>query len=62
MKPHGPVQAGIYCRISDDRDGGGLGVSRQERECIAMAANLGWAVADTYVDNDISAYSGKRRP
>lgn len=27
-----------------------------------MAADLGWAVAGEYVDNDVSAYSGKVRP
>ena len=27
-----------------------------------MAASLGWGVAGEYVDNDVSAYSGKRRP
>jgi hypothetical protein len=26
-------QAGIYCRISDDREGAGLGVARQEARC-----------------------------
>src|SRR5690606_26229780 len=27
-----------------------------------LAERLGWEVAEEYVDNDISAYSGKRRP
>ena len=27
-----------------------------------MAKDLGWTVAGEYVDNDISAYTGKRRP
>jgi site-specific DNA recombinase len=54
----------IYCRISRDRDGTGLGVERQEADCRALADRLGLTVgADSlYVDNDISAYSGKRRP
>ena len=54
--------AGIYVRISRDRAGAGLGVERQEQDCRALADQLGWAVVDFYSDNDISAYSGKRRP
>jgi site-specific DNA recombinase len=56
------IKAGIYCRISDDRGGEGLGVERQRQDCIALAGRLGWAVMDTYADNDLSAYSGKPRP
>ncbi|HZE00239.1 MAG TPA: recombinase family protein, partial [Pseudonocardiaceae bacterium] len=55
-------QAGIYCRISDDREGAGLGVARQEADCRERAASLGWSVVGLYVDNDLSAYSGKVRP
>jgi site-specific DNA recombinase len=52
----------LYCRISDDRAGGGLGVERQRKDCVRLAAKLGWRVIDTYTDNDISAYSGRLRP
>ncbi|WP_327413180.1 recombinase family protein [Streptomyces sp. NBC_01233] len=52
----------IYCRISDDREGRGAGVARQEEACRARAAKHGWAVAAVFVENDLSAYSGKRRP
>lgn len=52
----------IYCRISQDRDGAGLGVSRQEEDCRKLAADRGLNVARVFVDNDISAYSGKKRP
>lgn len=31
-------------------------------DCRRLAADRGWMVADEYVDNDVSAYSGKRRP
>lgn len=55
-------KAAIYCRISRDKEGGGLGVDRQEADCRDLADRLGWDVAALYVDNDISAYSGKRRP
>src|SRR4051794_12379321 len=52
----------IYVRISDDREGAGLGVARQEADCRQRAELLGWSVADVYVDNDLSAYSGRPRP
>lgn len=57
-----PVRAAIYCRISKDREGAGLGVQRQEQDCRDVARKLGWEVALVLVDNDISAYSGKVRP
>jgi len=58
------LQAGIYLRISQDRDGKAAGVERQEKECRALAERLGWEVPEgrVYCDNDISATSGKRRP
>ena len=52
----------VYARISQDRDGEGLGVKRQLGDCRADAARRGWTVAEEYVDDDISAYSGKLRP
>lgn len=55
-------KAAIYCRISDDREGTGLGVKRQESDCRTLAEKSGWEIFDIYVDNDISAYSGKKRP
>lgn len=54
--------AAVYVRISEDREGAGLGVKRQEADCRALAAQVGWGIADVYVDNDLSAYSGKPRP
>jgi len=57
-----PRAAAIYARISSDTEGSGLGVQRQVEDCQRLAATLGWAVADQYVDNDLSAYSGKTRP
>src|SRR3954447_23762852 len=56
------LPAAIYARISRDREGAGLGVERQEADCRALAKRLGWEVVAVYVDNDISAYSGKPRP
>ena len=56
------VSAAIYCRISRDGGGLGLGVIRQEELCRKLAAEKGWPVAEIYVDNDLSAYSGAPRP
>src|ERR1039458_154791 len=54
--------AAIYTRISDDRTGSHLGVTRQREDCEALAQRLGWPASDYYEDNDLSAYSGKPRP
>ncbi|PWD44543.1 hypothetical protein ACN93_03830 [Gordonia paraffinivorans] len=54
--------AALYCRISRDKAGAGLGVERQEEDCKRLAAQLGWAVGGIYIDNDVSASSGRRRP
>ncbi|MDP9388176.1 MAG: recombinase family protein [Actinomycetota bacterium] len=56
------TRAAIYCRISDDREGGALGVKRQEQDCRALADRKGWPVAEVFIDNDVSAYSGTIRP
>jgi site-specific DNA recombinase len=56
------TRAAIYCRISRDHQRGALGVERQLEDCRAMTARLGWQVVYEYIDNDISAYSGKPRP
>jgi site-specific DNA recombinase len=56
------VKAVIYARISFDKVGEGLGVERQLEDCRALIAAKGWTLADEYVDNDISAYSGAKRP
>ncbi len=53
---------GVYCRISHDRAGAGLGVERQRDDCMRLAAQRGWPVVAVYEDNDISAYSGRTRP
>lgn len=48
--------------MSEDREGGGLGIDRQREDCEQLAATLGLTVVRVYPDNDISAYSGKPRP
>jgi len=60
--PSDPQLACIYCRMSEDREGGGLGIDRQREDCEALAAQLGLTVVRIYADNDLSAYSGKPRP
>ena len=62
MMESSPRRAAIYCRISHDKTGAGLGVERQEQDCRELAARLGWSVTEVFCDNDLSAYSGKRRP
>jgi site-specific DNA recombinase len=58
-----PVRsAAIYARISSDQTGQALGVQRQLEDCRKLAAERGWAVAEEYIDNDISAFKGKDRP
>lgn len=56
------IRCAIYVRISLDREGAGLGVERQEKECRELCARKGWHVVEVYVDNDVSATSGKPRP
>jgi len=56
------VRAGIYARISSDREGDQLGVRRQIEDCERLAERQGWEVVERYVDDDVSAYSGRVRP
>jgi DNA invertase Pin-like site-specific DNA recombinase len=56
------VRAGVYARISSDRDGDNLAISRQLVDCEQLADRRRWTVVERYLDSDISAYSGKRRP
>lgn len=55
-------RAGLYLRISQDKTGLEAGVTRQERDCRELCERLGWVPVDIYRDNDVSAFSGKRRP
>ncbi|MEU6651311.1 recombinase family protein [Streptomyces sp. NPDC046900] len=54
-------RVGIYVRISDDREGGGLGVKRQEDDCRLLAAPFGWKVVEVYVDNDVTAADRRKK-
>lgn len=52
----------LYARISLDRSGEAAGVERQVKECEKLAKANGLVIAGHFIDNDKSAYSGKRRP
>lgn len=54
-----PKNAALLVRISDDRDGEGAGVGRQERDSCTLADRLGWTIGPVFTENDTSAY--KRR-
>lgn len=60
---HPPRRWLIYVRISEDREGAGLGEQRQETEIRQMIDRIdpGGIIVDVYCDNDLSAYSGKPR-
>ena len=42
--------------------GTGSGVARQLEDCERLAERRGWQVVERYVDDDVSAWSGKQRP
>ncbi|GHI91766.1 recombinase family protein [Streptomyces olivaceus] len=58
-----PQLAGIYCRLSYAPDGSIEKVERQEEDCRALAARLGWPISDQhiYVDNSKSAWKRDRK-
>lgn len=58
----GVEQVVVYLRISEDRTGAEAGVERQRQDCLDMCARLGITDPAIFMDNDISAYSGKKRP
>lgn len=57
-----PIRTAIYASISNDRERAGLGVEGQENDCRELAEHLRREVVEAFVDNDISAHSGKTRP
>jgi site-specific DNA recombinase len=58
------VRAGVYVRISLDREGRRAGVERQRADCLALCERKGWHVASEHIyeDNDKSAFDGAVRP
>jgi DNA invertase Pin-like site-specific DNA recombinase len=55
------MRAAVYLRQSKDHSGTGLAVARQRQDCLKLCSDRSWTPTE-YVDNDISAYSGKKRP
>jgi DNA invertase Pin-like site-specific DNA recombinase len=53
---------GVYARISANRDDERHGVRNQETDCRRLVTSRGETVGPVYVDNDVSATSGRRRP
>lgn len=54
-------RAAVYLRQSQDRSGEGLGVDRQREDVRRLCEARGWTIAAEFVDNDVSATSGKPR-
>lgn len=57
-----PKVAFTYLRISSDREGDELGVERQRRALADRVADQGWVHGGEFLDNDASAYRGRKRP
>lgn len=58
------MRAAIYTRISDDREGRELGVTRQLEDCQRYLDRQGYTLVEIYTDNDrsASAYAKRIRP
>lgn len=52
----------LYARISEDRSGEAAGVGRQIEDARALSATRGGVNVGEYIDNDLSALTGKPRP
>ena len=61
MKTGNAKAAAIYCRISRDQEGEGIGVERQETACRELAQRLGLDVVMVAVDNDTGASDQTRK-
>lgn len=61
------IRCFAYARMSEDREGAGLGVERQHEDMDELAAQLTnrdveYRIVRRFQDNDLSAYTGKPRP
>lgn len=52
----------VYLRISQDTGLTRAGVKRQREDCETLCKRNKWVPVVVYEDNDISAYSGRKRP
>lgn len=53
--------AAVYLRQSLDRTGEAVAVARQREDCTELCRSKGWNPRE-FVDNDVSASTGKKRP
>lgn len=61
------IRCFAYARMSEDREGAGLGIERQLEDIEAYVQQLAthaieYRIVRTFQDNDLSAYTGKPRP
>ncbi|MGH3096475.1 MAG: recombinase family protein, partial [Streptosporangiales bacterium] len=56
------MRAAVYLRISQDRTGDELGVTRQRDDAQQLVSQRGWTLIHEYPDNDVSAAGKKPRP
>jgi site-specific DNA recombinase len=56
------LRAAIYTRVSLDRDKSSASPDQQEKACRSLAATRGLEVVEVFVERDVSAFTGKRRP
>lgn len=57
-----PEKVAAYLRASQDREGLGYSVDRQREDIERLCEGRDWVIAETFVDNDVSATSRKPRP
>jgi DNA invertase Pin-like site-specific DNA recombinase len=55
------MRAAVYLRQSKDTNGTGLAVARQREDCLKLCTERGWTPCE-YIDNDVSASTGRKRP
>ena len=56
------MRAHLYVRVSEDKTGEELGVTRQRDDSLTLARQRGWIVAREHPENDTSAAGHKLRP
>lgn len=56
------MRAALYFRQSEDRSGEEWAVERQREDVRRLAQTRGWNIIGEFIDNDISATTGKPRP
>lgn len=54
--------ATVYVRLSQDKLGDELGVTRQLEDCQVIVASRGWTLGNIHQDNDTSAKGNVKRP